>query len=373
MVKKIEYDTDDFSAYEESMGKTQVQNNIFGYSEEELVKGHVEPPEDKKEKKRDDKGRFKKDDDPAAEAKDERGEEPKGEAASADAGKAAKGEDEKKDLDGMGKFKRRLEREKKKREAIQKENEELKKKLESQNKSDPPPSDPPADPPKNDKKELVEPKKEDFEDEDQYWDAMIDYWDAVDEEDQPNKEAEPAEDKETKAGDEPEEGDEEPKKEVQEKETPLNQQEDAGATLWDDLSEILDEVEGEGISENLVDDLAKGLNERKIFMSDEMAEWLVDNEDKAGAVVQEFIDKPRQSRKIARAVGIKQEQMLTELANSIESRGEAEEQPTDYPTLSGMKGKGRAPAQDFSDSTNFADYENQEKEKETRSSWGWGA
>jgi len=308
--------------------------------------------DDKPKRQRDAKGRFIKKDD----------EEPPDKGPAAPELNRPNDSFDKEQLDSMGKFKSRLEREKRKQEAKDKKIEELNAEIESlkkragaqDNQGGASEDDPGAAQSGSDGGPMPEPKREDFADgedgEEAYLDAMLDWYEQEDAEDEQGK---------TQAKDsQGQEGQVQGKSEGERKEDArLTGQQDATRMMWDDILEVLDEAEGEGVSETLVEDLDTGLKEGKLLLTESMVEWLLDNEEDAAHVVQKMIEKPRLSRKAARSVGARQRQVLQEIAGMSHTGSETNQAANPSPDITQTRGASRAPGKPLEDMS-FREFEN---------------
>ena len=285
-----------------------------------------------------------------------------------DAGKKA--EPEKKPMDSMSKFKKRIERERNKAAAKDAEIERLKKELE-QSKS--PPSTEPDTPkpetgaqaepepePQPVEIEITEPEPDDYENDDAYIDALADYYDKLDEIEARQEAGVQSEE----TGTEPKE----PEKAPEPQQAPENQevleqqpQEQQQWSPWNDLFEVLDEAEVE--SETLSSDFYDGLSKGQIQMSNQMLDWMLDNEEQAHKVAEKFIDSPRTSRRIARLVGSKQ---TAELKKLIDGRRNPKPKQPDISDMSKAKGTDSAPASPLESDMDFDEFEKRMEEEQER-------
>ena len=286
-----------------------------------------------------------------------------------DAGKKA--EPEKKPMDSMSKFKKRIERERNKSAAKDAEIERLKKELE-QSKSPPSTETDPPEPetgaqaetetePQPVEIEITEPEPDDYENDDAYIDALADYYDKLDEiearqEAGVQSEETDTQSKEPEKAPEPKKADEQAK-EVLEPQQPEPQQ----WSPWTDLFEVLDEAEVE--SETLSSDFYDGLNKNQIHMTPEMLDWVLDNEEHAHKVAEKFIDSPRTSRRIARLIGSKQ---IAELKKLTDGRRNPKPKQPDVSDMSKAKGTDSAPASPLESDMNFDEFEKRMEEEQER-------
>ena len=84
-------------------------------------------------------------------------------------------------------------------------------------------------------------------------------------------------------------------------------------TTWDDLVDIIDE--SEAAPDTMVSDLADLMRKGEINLNEEMADWLVVNEESAVDVLQKFIDKPRLARRISKLPKSQMKRQLQEVAD----------------------------------------------------------
>ena len=191
----------------------------------------------------------------------------------------------------------------------------------------------------------VEPAEADFENEDDYVDAMIDYYaeqdeyeSAVAKAESSEGEGEEGEGKETKETKPAAKAKTDPAKSVKPAE------EKTELTLWDDLSDIIDD--SQEASETLLEDLVEGVESGKIFMTPNMLDWLVDNDEQAAKVAAIFVEKPVASRKVARKVGSQQNLALQALADSSIEENSANSNSNSLPNISNIRGKPPSPTKD---------------------------
>jgi len=274
--------------------------------------------------------------------------------------------------DGLGPFKKRLERERRKMEAKDKEIERLKSQLAANQEPDnEPQANPEGEPEDTDMEEPTAPERDAFpegeegdqkfkEAEDKYIDDLVDWWEH--EEKQGGKKSEPEQKREPQN---PEQNNEpEP---VTGKETPLTEKTNADQTLWLDMMEVVDEYDGE--NENLLDDLKKGIADNTIVITRDMAEWLVDNEDMAGKVVEQFVEKPRLSRKVSRTVGSRTIQMLKEMSREQGNKKTPKKDPVQ--TIDSPRGASRAPEKPLGQIKDFSEFESRMNRERKDSPWGF--
>ena len=336
---QVKETTTDFDSYMKARGGDAPPPEPARESLDDLQKDR----EQKAGRQRDDKGRFTSE-------KGERGPGPHDTGEPGADGRTNQGETDDAGGKDMGWLKKRVERERRKTKAKDKEIAELKAQLAAKGDSAPASQAAQAElqPPE-------QPNRDDFENYDAFIEAMVDYWEAEDlyKENQNARVSQKADEGQEEKVDEKVEVDEQ---KADEKAEVLDE-----PTDFDDLLEILDEHPE---SDNFYEDFRIGVEEGKIQLPESVVDWLLLNEEKAANVVRAFIDKPRLSRNVSRQVGARQEQTLNKIASSYEpGQSGGDDNPAIDPSLSDFRGRSRTPERPIEDVNNFDDYKARRTER----------
>ena len=281
--------------------------------------------------------------------------------------------EEKEKVDAKDWVKKRIDRERKKVAARDAENERLKKELADLKSQQSQQQETKTEDTQDDQKDELdaasqkeidkmleelgeEPKSEDYDEEDDWINALADYYDALDEIEDRREGVR----NETETDEQETAQTEQTEQEAQqEQQADVNQQEQPRQyTAWDDMFEIVEESE----VENLASDLYQGLSQGQIHMTEGMLNFMIDNEEHAAAIAEKFVENPRVSRRIAREIGSRQEVALKKLVEPEKKPAAKRERKPSPADMSDLKGQKASPQKPIDGDIDFAEFEGRMEE-----------